>query len=93
MAVSVIVKVGVKLLSTKKGRRFIVGIICAVFMLLFGITAAVWFIIASYFGLIGNAMSYEIINQKCNHINKNEDRALNDFNNKKNGQKKQTTYR
>lgn len=45
MAVSVIVKVGVKLLSTKKGRRFIVGIICAVFMLLFGITAAVWFII------------------------------------------------
>ena len=47
MAVSVIVKVGVKLLSTKKGRRFIVGIICAVFMLLFGITAAVWFIIAS----------------------------------------------
>ena len=32
MAVSVIVKVGVKLLSTKKGRRFIVGIICAVFM-------------------------------------------------------------
>lgn len=39
MAVSVIVKVGVKLLSTKKGRRFIVGIICAVFMLLFGITA------------------------------------------------------
>lgn len=30
MAVSVIVKVGVKLLSTKKGRRFIVGIICAV---------------------------------------------------------------
>lgn len=92
MAVSVIVKVGVKLLSTKKGRRFIVGIICAVFMLLFGITAAVWFIIASYFGLIGNAMSDVLINQSWSDINKYVDSALNDVNNTINGEIKETTY-
>ena len=92
MAVSVIVKVGVKLLSTKKGRRFIVGIICAVFLLLFGITAAVWFIIASYFGLVGNAMTDVLINQSWSDINKYVAGALDDVNNTISGEIKETTY-
>lgn len=92
MAVSVIVKVGAKLLSSKKGRRFIVGIICAVFLLLFGITAAVWFIIASYFGLVGNAMTDVLINQSWSDINKYVDGALDDVNNTISGEIKETTY-
>lgn len=92
MAVSVIVKVSAKLLSSKKGRRFIVGIICAVFLLLFGITAAVWFIIASYFGLIGNAMTDVLINQSWSDINKYVAGALDDVNNTINGEIKETTY-
>lgn len=55
-------------------------------MLLFGITAAVWFIIASYFGLIGNAMSDVLINQSWSDINKYVDSALNDVNNTINGE-------
>lgn len=92
MAVSVIVKVGAKLLSSKKGRRFIVGIICAVFLLLFGITAAVWFIIASYFGLVGNAMTDVLINQSWSDINKYVAGALDDVNNTISGEIKETTY-
>ena len=61
-------------------------------MLLFGITAAVWFIIASYFGLIGNAMSDVLINQSWSDINKYVDSALNDVNNTINGEIKETTY-
>lgn len=92
MAVSVIAKVGAKLLSSKKGRRFIVGIICAVFLLLFGITAAVWFIIASYFGLVGNAMTDVLINQSWSDINKYVAGALDDVNNTISGEIKETTY-
>ena len=90
--IKLIAKIGIELLTSKKGRRFILGIICTVFLLLFGFVCAGWFIISSFFSLMGNAITDVSVKQSWSDINKYVSDALHDVNNTINGEIKDTTY-